>query len=66
MVSKKTKAPPAGGGGALEVINGFAALDPRDIANSLADVQTIFVARRSRLRPDLARVVAALAFGGAA
>lgn len=43
-----------------------AASDHLEIANRLASVQADYVGRRTRLRPDLARVVAALAFGGAA
>lgn len=42
------------------------AINVRDIQPSLAEVQTIFVARRTRLRPVFARVVAELAFGRAA
>ena len=62
MTHKKTKTPTGGNRGVLGNVNRRAADDFPNTIPSLADVQANFVSRRTRLSPDHARTVAALAF----
>ena len=66
MIPHKAKASSALiSGDALGNVQCLAACNPVDSA-PLAEIQIKYVARRTRLRPELARVVASLAFGEAA
>ena len=66
MTSKTVNPAPLAKATGLGFVSCSAASDIHEIAKHLASVQTNFVARRTRLSPDLARVVAAHVFGSAA
>ena len=67
MTANNAKAPNAlTSVGAPGFLQRFPASEDRVIPRTLDEVQFHFVARRTRLAPDHARVVASLAFGGVA
>lgn len=66
MASHTRRAPTVYDGGTLGDLDCRAAFDRQGIAPNLSDIQTKFVERRTRLRPQLAALIAELCFGRAA